>query len=59
MWNELDLEYNGKIVKGKYKIEKNILTAFINGKSKSTQVFGLRGSEESLAHLLLKEILNE
>jgi len=59
MLEELDFEYNGKVIKGKYQIENNILTAFINGKSKSTQLSGMRGSEEFLARLLLKEILNE
>jgi len=59
MWDELEFEYNGKVIKGKYKIEKNILKALINGKSKSTQISGMRGSEENLARLLFKEILNE
>ena len=59
MFEELEFEFKRNLIKGKYKIDKNILTVYINGKSKSAQIGGMRGSEENLARLLFIEILSK
>ena len=59
MFEEIELEFKGHLIKGKYKVEKSILTVYINGKSKSAQIGGMKGSEENLARLLFIELLSK
>jgi len=56
-WNDIEIQIDGRTVKGRYYVERGILTVTTAHGQKSTQLGGSSGG--SMARMLLRELANE
>jgi hypothetical protein len=54
---DVEVEYNGRIVRGRYSVSQNVITVTTLGGSKSTQLGRMTGP--ILAKILLSELAEE